>query len=355
MTSPVSSGRTATTGPVIATEVVLPGVVPPSGLQLRHRPLPALRPGQALIRVEATGISFAEQGMRRGRYPGQPTFPFVPGYDLVGTVEAVGTAPDAALLGARVAAATKTGGWASHAIVPVIDLVAVPAGVDPAEAETVVVNGITAHQMLHRAARVKSGQTVLVHGANGGVGGLLVQLARHHGVRVIGTAAVRHHDALRELGVTPVDYLDPELPALVRELAPAGVDAVFDHLGAVSAAVSFGLLNRGGTLVAYGIAARLNDTNTMVPMFLALLARLHSWNLLPNGRRACFYNFWGGRVVTPRRFRRRQHEDLAAVLELLAAGAVTAQIAARFPLERVGEAMELAESRTLRGKVILLP
>ena len=133
------------------------------------------------------------------------------------------------------AALTKTGGWASYALVPAATLVAVPDGVDPAAAETVVVNGITAWQMLHRCARVQAGQTVLVHGANGGVGTTLVQLARHAGARVIGTASPRHHDPLRAMGAEPLDYPDPDLAARVRELAPGGVDAVFDHLGGDSA------------------------------------------------------------------------------------------------------------------------
>jgi NADPH:quinone reductase-like Zn-dependent oxidoreductase len=355
MSEPLATERVRRTQPVIATEVVLPGVVGPAGLQLRRRALPSPRPGQALVRVEATGVSFAEQGMRRGRYPGQPRFPFVPGYDLVGTVVAVGESADAGTIGTRVCAATKIGGWASHALVPVVDLVPVPAGLDPAEAETVVVNGITAHQMLHRHAKVVPGQTILVHGANGGVGTILVQLARHHGVQVIGTAAPHHHQALRDLGVTPLDYRDPDLAGRVRRLAPRGVDAVFDHLGLASARASFQLLGRGGSLIAYGMAARLDDTNAMVPMFLGLLARVSAWNLLPNHRRAGFYNFWAGRRVTPRRFRRHQHEALTEVLGLLDAGVITAQVAARFPLTQVGAAMELAESHTVRGKVILEP
>lgn len=341
--------------PTIATEVVLPGLVEPSGLQIRQRPLPAPARGQALVAVEASGVSFAEQGMRRGRYPGQPRFPFVPGYDLVGTVQSVGTGVDAALVGTRVAAVTKTGGWASHTLVPAADLVPVPAGLDPAEAETAVVNGITAWQMLHRSARVRPGQTVVVHGANGGVGSTLVQLARHHGVRVIGTAAPVHHDALRALGVEPVDYHHPDLPGRIRQLAPGGVDAVFDHLGAASVRTSWQLLSRGGTLICYGTAARLDDTNSMIVMFLRLLARLSLWNALPNGRHASFYNFWAGHTVIPGRFRRRLRSDLTAVLDLLADGALTAQVAARFPLTHAAQAMELAESHTVRGKVILEP
>src|SRR6476659_5991580 len=114
--------------------------------------LPAPGPGQALVRVEATGISFAEQQMRRGKYYDQPAFPFVPGYDLVGVVAQIGAGLDTALLGQRVAALTKVGGWSNHILLDAADLVAVPAGLDPAEAETFVVNGITAWQMLHRIA-----------------------------------------------------------------------------------------------------------------------------------------------------------------------------------------------------------
>src|SRR5664279_6141324 len=196
--APIMSPPAGTT--VTAIEIVLPGVVEPDGLQLHRRVLPAPTTGQVLVQVEASGVSFAEQAMRRGRYFGQPTFPFVPGYDLVGTVSALGPGVDPTLLGRRVAALTKTGGWASHVLLPARDVVAVPHGLDPAEIETLIVNGITAWQMLHRTARVRRGQTIVVHGASGGVGTTLVQLARHAGVHVIGTSAPRHHPALQALG-----------------------------------------------------------------------------------------------------------------------------------------------------------
>src|SRR3954468_2272292 len=167
--------------------------------QVRTRELPAPGPGQVLVRVEATGVSFAEQQMRRGKYYDQPKFPFVPGYDVVGTVTAVGAGVDAAVVGRRFAVVTKTGGWASSLLVDAADLVAVPDGVSSAAAETVVVNGITAWQMLHRPAGVGSGGTIVMLGANGGVGSTLVQLARHAGITVIGTASPRHHDKVREL------------------------------------------------------------------------------------------------------------------------------------------------------------
>ncbi|WP_291055196.1 medium chain dehydrogenase/reductase family protein [Herbiconiux sp.] len=337
------------------TRVVLPGLVEPSGLQIVSEPAPAPRSGQLLVQVEATGIAFAEQAMRRGRYFGQPEFPFTPGYDLVGRVLAIGSGGDPQLIGQRVATMTKTGAWATHAVVEARDCVVVPAGIPPEEAETVVVNGVTAWQMLHRAAKVKPGGTVLVFGANGGVGGILIQLAQHHGVTVIGAASPRHHAALREAGVIPVDYADPNLSAAVRREAPAGVDAVFDNIGGDNAKTSFALLKRGGTLVTYAILDAVSGTGPLVSPFLKAIGQALAWSALPNGRKATFYDLWAGHRYRPARFRRHLESDLGQVFELLRAGTITANIAARFPLTEAAAALELAESRTLNGKVILLP
>jgi NADPH:quinone reductase-like Zn-dependent oxidoreductase len=336
----------------LTTEVVLPGLVGPGGFELRQRVLPAPGPGEVLVTMEATGISFAEHAMRLGRYPGQPKFPFVPGYDVVGTVTATGPGVDGALTGQRVAAMTKTGGWAGQVLLRAGDVVPVPAGLDPGEVETLVVSGLTAYQMLHRRAEVRAGQTVLIHGVNGGVGTTLAQLARHAGAQVIGTASPRHHAALRELGVQPVDYHDPDLVTRVREIAPGGVDAVFDHIGGKSIDRSWSLLAPGGTLVSY---AMLKDSGPMIPAFVALLARLAWLNAAPNGRKAGFFDVWGGKLLRPERFRSRLREDLAAVFALLADGTLRPQIAARLPLSRIQEAVELAESHTIVGKVVLVP
>jgi NADPH:quinone reductase-like Zn-dependent oxidoreductase len=341
--------------PTTATRVVLPGLVEPDGLLVETGPLDAPGQGQLLVAVEATGISFAEQAMRRGRYFGQPKFPFVPGYDLVGTVLAVGDDGDTSLIGQRVATLMKTGGWTSHAIVEARDSVVVPAGIDPADAEAVTVNGVTAWQLLHRAAQVKAGQTILVHGANGGVGGILIQLARRAGVRVIGGASPRHHDALRAAGVEPVDYNDPKLAERVRELAPGGVDAVFDNIGGPMTRVSYGLLAPRGTLVGYAIIAGVSGTGGLVVPFLKALSRILLWNALPNGHHTTFYDIWSGHTRKPARFREHLEEDLGQVFALLADGSLKTNIAARFSLADVAEAMKLAESRTLNGKVILLP
>ncbi|MEO6083617.1 MAG: medium chain dehydrogenase/reductase family protein [Umezawaea sp.] len=354
----MSEPNTATT---TVTEVVLPGKVGPSGLELAQRSLPAPAAGQALVRVESTAVSFAESAMRRGRYFGQPAFPFVPGYDLVGVVDAVGPGVDSALLGRRVAALTKTGAWATAVLLTAADLVEVPDGISADDAETLVVNGLTAYQMLHRSAKVRAGQTVLITGASGGVGSILVQLARHAGARVIGTASPRHHEALRELGAEPIDYRDPDVAARVRELAPDGVDAVFDHLAGTSATTSYRLLNSTGTLVVYSIASKLDDKTPVLVSFMELLAKLTWWNTLPTGRHASFFDVWAGsgKPDSAKReaFRATMRTDLAQVFDLLRTGVLSAKIAARYPLADAAAAIELSESsnRTNLGKILLVP
>ena len=339
----------------ITTEIVLPGIVEPSGLQVRQIEPPTPAANQVLLQMEATGVSFAEKSMRRGRYPGQPKFPFVPGYDAVGTVLAVGPGVDPALLGQRVAAALKTGGWATQLLAPADEVVPVPAGVAAIATETMIVNGVTAWQMLYRKARARPGQTILVHGASGGVGTTLAQIAVQDGIRVIGTASPRHHDALRAIGVEPIDYAEPNLPARVRALAPEGIDAVFDHLGPVSARQSFALLRRGGTLVAYGTATDLDTTAALVPLFIGFLAQIALWAILPNGKRAAFYDFWEGMLVGPAGSKSRRREDMAKVFALLAAGAIKPVIAATFKLHDARAALEFSEARGVFGKVVIVP
>ncbi|MDI5910444.1 MULTISPECIES: alcohol dehydrogenase catalytic domain-containing protein [Streptomyces] len=160
-------------GTTAATEMVLPGKVAPSGLQLVRRALTALEAGQALVRVESSRVDsgvLAETAMRRFRYYGQLAFPFVPGYDLVGVVDAVDPGVDRTLVGRRVAALTKTGRWATAALLAGADLVEVPDGIDPDEAETLIVNGLTAY-LYHRFPDGKPAMAAAVLTSLRGAGG----------------------------------------------------------------------------------------------------------------------------------------------------------------------------------------
>jgi NADPH:quinone reductase-like Zn-dependent oxidoreductase len=333
--------------------IELPGIGEPDTLRTIWHELPEPGPGEAVVRVEATGVSFAEQQMRRGKYYDQPPFPFVPGYDLVGVVERVGAGVELAA-GRRVAALTKTGAWAERVVLPAADLAPVPDGVDPVDAETAIVNGLTAWRMLHRTARVESGQTIVVLGAAGGVGSLLVQLARAAGIAVIGVAGPAQQESVAALGAIPVDYRSEDVLARVRELAPGGVAAVFDHVGGDGIVASWRMLGRGGTLVSYGTAATKDEPgNPRLPV-MKLLGRLTLWNLLPNGRRAHFFNLWAGKRLRPARYRAQVREDLARLFELLRDGRLSAQVAARFPLTDAATALRFAEQGGKTGKVALV-
>ena len=201
--------------------------------------------------------------------------------------------------------------------------------------------------MLHRAAKVRRGQTVVVHGASGGVGTLLVQLARLAGAEVIGTASATKHEEVRALGAVPIDYRAEDVPKRVRELAPGGVDAVFDHVGGPGLVDSWRMLRRGGALVSYGSASTLAGTGHRLRPYIPLVGRILRWSLLPNGKRATFYFV--------KRWPKLFGQDLATVLALLAEGELEARVARRLPLERAAEALGLLASGKVSGKVVLVP
>lgn len=333
-----------------ATEVVLPHTGEPDALELRSRTLPPPASGEALVRMEAAGISFAEQQMRRGRYPFMPKFPFVPGYDVVGVVEATGPDTAGIRVGQRVVAVTRTGGWADRMILPAKGLVPVPEGVDPQQAETMAMNGLTAWQLVHRSAKVQAGQTVLIHGASGGVGTLLVQIAHLAGATVIGTASPAKHDVVRRLGADHVlDYRE-DVAAAVRRIAPDGVDAAFDHVGGAALQETWSLLTRRGTVVSYGNLTSVEGGNVMLN-YLRATAKMIGWNLLPGKGRAKLY-------YVPTASGRKGDQvraDFAQLFAQAAAGKLVGEIAGVYPLEQVAEAMRFAESGSAIGKVVLTP
>ncbi len=325
------------------TQVVMPHAGGPDVLEFAERDLPEPGAGQVRLKVEAAGVAFAEVQMLRGRYYAQPKFPFVPGYDLVGEVEAAG--PGVSLSG-RVAAMTRTGAWSERVVLPAAHLVPVPDELDAGEVVALITNGVTAYQMIHRVAKVAAGQTVLVHGAAGGVGTLLVRLALRAGARVIGTASPGKHDKVRAMGAIPLDYRDPLLVERVRQYAPGGVAAVFDHAAGPGLKQSWGALGRGGVLIVYGSAATLDDKGWRMAPFVSALGRLFWWSLLPNGRRGRFFSI---------NHKNHFDEDLATVIDLLRKGELQPQVAARMSLAEAPEALRMLDDRAVVGKIVLEP
>ncbi|MEV0089873.1 medium chain dehydrogenase/reductase family protein [Saccharopolyspora sp. NPDC050642] len=337
--------------PTTGTEIVLTGLGGTEVVTTRRSAPPAPGPHGVLVRVEATGVSFAEVQMLRGRYPAQPKFPFVPGYDLVGEVVAVGSAVTGWRPGQRVAAMPRTGAWAEYAEIRDAELVSVPDGVEAGDAAAMIVNGVTAWQMLHRAAKIRSGQTVLVHGVGGGVGVLLAKLGVAAGARVIGTASASRHEALRDIGIELIDHRTEDVDARVAELAPGGVDAIFDPLGPESLDRSWRLLAPGGSLHAYGSSATLHDAGPWWRPYLGLTRRLARWELArllgrTGGRRARMY------YIRPNaQFR----TDLAELFRMVASGQLRPLVAERLPLESAARALDLHISGSRTGRILLIP
>src|SRR3984957_9753046 len=174
-------------------------------LQEIELPLMAPKKGEIRIRVRASGVGFTDISKRTGYYPYSPAFPFVEGYEVVGDVDAIGDGVSGFTLGQRVCALTVYGAWAEYFTRTAEDFVAVPEGLDDADVIALILNYVTAYQMIHRTAAMQSGQTALVTGANGGVGVALLELLRAHGVRALGLASRKHFDLVESLGGQPVE------------------------------------------------------------------------------------------------------------------------------------------------------
>ncbi|MBE1877666.1 zinc-binding dehydrogenase [Myceligenerans pegani] len=311
----------------------------PSVLRPRTDPLPLPGPGQALVRVLASGVARADALMRSGRYPRGPRPPFVPGWDVAGHVEDVGGGVPAEWLGRRVVALVPAGGYTSHAVVPAERLVPVPDGTDLHAAACLPLNYVTAYQLLHRVADVGPGDRVLVRGASGGVGTALLDLAARAGAVVFGSASARGRDVVRSFGAEFVDDASADL----RGIAP---DVVLDSIGGDGLTRSLRALSDGGVLVSFGFLAGLDR-----PALLRQAARVLGWSALPNGRRVRTYRL----SAAVRRAPGQVRDDLATLVGHLAAGELRTLVAGALPLDRAADAHRALEDRAVRGKLLLTP
>ena len=327
--------------------VVITGLGGPEVLQWVEEYLPTPRAGEVRVRILAAGVAFADVLMRRGLYPGTPKFPFAPGYDIVGEVDALGDGVSHFKIGQRVAALTMIGGYSGYTVVPASRLVPVPNGLDPAEAVSLVLNYVTAYQMLHRVAKLREGQRVLIHAAAGGVGTAALQLGELAGFEMFGTASKPKHALVASLGATPIDYRSENFVARLRELAPGGVDAVLDPIGGKNWWASYGCLRKGGALVCYGSQAALSEGKLAAGFGFATLGLV---KILPDGKRACWYNVKSLSDTSPEMFR----EDLTRLFDLLCQQKIHPVIAGRFPLREAARANELLEKTQVSGKLVLL-
>jgi NADPH:quinone reductase-like Zn-dependent oxidoreductase len=321
--------------------------------------VPEPGPGEVRIKVLAAGVGFTDTFVRRGSYPDfKAPLPFTPGYELVGVVEKAGPGVTAPHEGQLVADLCVTGGYAQYTIRPARFLVAVPDGVDPAEAVCMPLAYLTAFQMLTRCGRLPSGATILAIGASGTVGTALLDLARHFGFKAIGTCSAANLSAVERFGATAIDYRAGDFVAAVRALTAsrqggAGVDAAFDAIGGPHFARSFACLASGGLLVGYGSQTMAVGQEGLLSAGLGLI-RLKLWSafgVLFQGRRALFYNITARRSTHPDEFK----ADMETLFELLRAGAIHPVVIDRLPLAAASEAHARIDKGGLGGKIVLLP
>lgn len=316
----------------------------PDVLRVQDRPDPRPAPGQALVAVAAAGVNFIDTYRRSGVYPGP--FPHVVGTEGAGTVLAVGPDVTEVRPGDAVGwVSGATGTYADRTVVDAAELVPLPHGADPHDAAAALLQGMTAHYLVHDTFPVRPGQTVLVHAGAGGVGLLLTQMAVARGARVLTTVSTEAKAELsRAAGASDVirydqlDDLTTDLPRVVRGLAGGGVDSVFDGVGRATFDASLACLRPRGGLALYG------GSSGQVPPFDP--QRLNTAGSLFLTRPTLAHH-----VAT----RAELLERATAVLEAVREGRLHVRVGGTYPLESAHEAHRDLEARRTTGKLLVVP
>lgn len=331
----------------------------PEELRVVEEECPEPGKGEVRVKVLAAGVSLPDLLAREGVHPETPPLPFTPGWDLVGVVDRLGEGVTGTEAGRIVAALPISGAYADFVCLPERELVPVPAGLDAVEAVSLVLNYVTAYQMMHRSAKVQPGRRVLIHGASGGVGSALLQLGRLAGLEMYGTCSSRGTKTVSDLGGIPIDYQQQDFVKEIRRLTGEGVDVVFESIGGAHIWRSRKALRPGGRVVAYGLTSSLRRGRLAtgrpgrrrrfhgLPIFGLYIAG--SW-LLPGRKRVLPYSIQWLKRLRPEWFR----QDLTALFDLLRQRKIEPLIAERLPLAQARQAHELLGKGGVTGKIVLV-
>jgi len=336
-------------------QIWIPKAGPPEVLELREAPDPEPRPGELRIRVEASGINFADIMGRLGIYPDLPPMPVVVGYEVAGRVDAAGEGADPGWRGKDVLAMTRFGGYSDVVCVPAAQVRERPPDMDAESGAALPVNYLTAWQLLHVMGGLRAGDTVLIHSAGGGVGIAAIQLARHAGARTIGTASAGKHDVLKGLGLEhAIDYRSEDFEARVRDLTGGrGVELAIDAVGGDSFKKSYRSLAPTGRLGMFGMSAAATGKTKSWLSFLKAAAQTPWLQFTPlalmNQNKGVFGvnvgHLWGEID--------RVGSWLDALLDLWREGAIRPVVAKTFPFPEAAAAHHYIQDRKNIGKVLL--
>lgn len=318
----------------------------PDVLEVReHHVLPEPKRDEVRVKVHATSAAYTDTLIRKGMYPDvSKKPPFVLGYDLVGSVDMLGEDVTNLKIGQLVAELTTIGAYTEYILLPARRLTLVPPGIDHAEGVSLVLTYVTAYQMLKRCAKVKAGDSILIHGAGGAVGRALVQIGNLLNLNMYGTAATSHHNDLESLGCTAIDYRSDDFVMKILESEKTGVQAVFDAVGGENYKRSLRVLHKEGRLVAYG-SYNATSKLSLISDFL----KVHYWNLTPWNPNCSFYSIGAWHEKHHDWFK----EDLGVLFQWLRKGELEPSISKRMRLEDAADAHELIEKGGLAGKIVL--
>jgi NADPH2:quinone reductase len=342
------------------TRIVVTHYGGPDALRVVEEECPEPKNGEVRVRVLAAGVCLPDVMMREGIHPETPRLPFTPGWDLIGVVDRLGVGVSGIVSGQLVAALPISGAYAEFVCLPPSELVPVPSGLDSAQAVCLILNYVTAYQMLHRSAKVRQGQCVLIHGASGGVGTALLQLGRLSGLEMYGTCSLRGASTVSDLGGIPIDYRHQDFVQEIHRLTGEGVDVVFDSIGGAHIWRSRQAVRPGGRVVAYGLTGSLRGGRLAsggsgsrhrfreIAVFGLYIAG--GW-LLPGRKRVIPYSIQWLKRLRLTVFR----QDLTALFDLLQQRKITPLIARRFPLAEAQAAQELLGTGGVTGKIVLVP
>src|SRR5215469_15140170 len=341
------------------TRVIVTHYGGPDALRVVEEECREPKSGEVRVRVLAAGVSLPDLLMREGVHPEKPRLPFTPGWDLIGVVDRLGADISGIEPGHIVAALPISGAYAEFVCLPQRELIPAPSELDAAEAVSLVLNYITPYQMLHRSAKVRSGQRALIHSAAGGVGSALLQLGRLAGLEMYGTCSLRGASAVSDMGCIPIDYERQDFVKEIHRLTREGVDVVFDGIGSTHIWRSRKALRPGGTVVAYGLTSSLRGGRLAsgrpgrrhrirgIAIFGLYIAG--GW-LLPGRKRVVPYSIQWLKRLKPALFR----QDLAILFDLLKEQKIRPLVAQRIPLADARRAQELLGTGTVTGKIVLV-
>jgi len=322
--------------------------------EIREAEIPTPGPNEVCIKVHCFGINFADILARKGLYPDAPKNPAVIGYDIAGTIHQLGANVTNFKIGQRVTALSRFGGYAEYAKTIVEGVVPIPDHLDFASATALTTQGCTAYYAVEDNVTLYEGDQVLIQAAAGGVGSIMVQIAKHKGCFVFGTASSKKQEFLKELGVdVPIDYTKNDFSKVIRSHSKesSGLDVVFDSIGGSAFKKGFNLLKPGGKIVFIGAASQLKNGKANIFRTIAMAASFGIYSpiqMVMSSKAMIGINMLRVADERPLVF---QH-CLQGVMDLWKQGVIKPKVSKIFDAHDIGAAQYFVESRQSIGKVV---